>query len=253
MEPYSNTTTEIAAPVSQEERIAIIDSLRGIALLGILLMNIPFFALPESVADNINGKVWYIINCFFDGTQRAIFSMLFGAGVILFITRLEKRVDGMRTAEYFLRRQLWLLVFGLFDAFVLLWSGDILFEYAICGIILFVFRRLPARKLLIAAAVSLLFMMTRDNIHLFREKNVIVKGQAIAAIDTSKVKLSEQQKEDLAAYTSFKDGATTESLRKEMEKDLRQIRGNYSNLYQNISEVSARIEFVASYYYIWDI
>ena len=139
MEPYSNAPT-IAAPVNQGERIVIIDSLRGIALLGILLMNIPYFALPDPAEDNltllkeigtINEKVWYFITWFLDGTQRAIFSMLFGAGVILFITRLGKRVDGMSTAEYFMRRQLWLLVFGLFDAFVLLWSGDILFEYAI--------------------------------------------------------------------------------------------------------------------------
>ena len=104
----------IAAPVSQKERIVIIDSLRGIALLGILMMNIPYFGLPEPAFDNlilnnemgtINQKVWYFINWFLEGSQRAIFSMLFGAGIILFITRLEKRVEGMMAAEYFIRRQ----------------------------------------------------------------------------------------------------------------------------------------------------
>ena len=139
-----------AAPVSQQERIVILDSLRGIALLGILLMNIPYFALPVPGVDNlavnneigtINGKTWYGINWFMEGTQRAIFSMLFGAGIILFITRLEKRIDGLMTAEYFIRRQLWLVVFGLINAFVLLWPGDILFEYGIIGIIAFAFRR----------------------------------------------------------------------------------------------------------------
>src|SRR6516164_4684967 len=150
-----------AAPVQQSERIAIIDSLRGIALLGILLMNIPYFAIPDPAADNpnvlhelgtFNLKVFYVVVTFLEGSQRAIFSMLFGAGVILFISRLEKRMDGMAPAEYFIRRQLWLLVFGLFDAFVLLWSGDILFEYAIAGIIVFAFRRLKPKYLLIAAA-----------------------------------------------------------------------------------------------------
>src|SRR6187402_1738707 len=79
-----------AAPVTQQERIVIIDSLRGMALLGILMMNIPFFALPEPAFDNltlnnemgtINEKVWYFVNWFYEGSQRAIFSMLFGAGI----------------------------------------------------------------------------------------------------------------------------------------------------------------------------
>lgn len=261
MEPNA-TAPAIAAPVSQSERIVILDSLRGIALLGILLMNIPYFSLPDPAADNlsvmkelgtVNEKVWYVINFFFDGTQRAIFSMLFGAGVILFITRLEKRVDGMSTAEYFMRRQLWLLVFGLFDAFILLWSGDILFEYAICGTILFVFRRLPPKKLLIAAAVSLLLMTARENLSLYRQKNMIAKGEAIAKMDTTKVKLTDQQKEELGAMTGFKENAGIESMQKEMKKNLRQIRGNYRDLYENISNNSTRFEFIGSYYYIWDI
>ena len=97
----SSSTT--AAPVSQSERIIFIDSLRGIALLGILMMNIPYFAIPDPATDNltlrhelgtINQQVWYFINWFLEGSQRAIFSMLFGAGIILFITRLEKRIAG---------------------------------------------------------------------------------------------------------------------------------------------------------------
>ncbi|MBS4064245.1 MAG: hypothetical protein KGZ74_06775, partial [Chitinophagaceae bacterium] len=133
-----NTSTSGATPVSQTERIVLIDSLRGIALLGILLMNMPYFGLPEPAFDNlvlmnemgtINQKVWYFINMVPEGTQRAIFSTLFGAGIILFISRLEKRMEGMMPAEYFIRRQLWLVVFGLFNAFILLWPGDILFQY----------------------------------------------------------------------------------------------------------------------------
>ena len=108
------------------------------------MMNIPYFGLPEPAFDNlilnnemgtINQKVWYFINWFLEGSQRAIFSMLFGAGIILFITRLEKRVEGMMAAEYFIRRQLWLVFFGLVNAFILLWPGDILFQYGIGSLI----------------------------------------------------------------------------------------------------------------------
>src|SRR5690348_6793406 len=192
----------IAAPTSQQERIVIIDSLRGIALLGILMMNIPYFAMPDPASYNptvlnewgtINGKTWYFIEWFLEGSQRAIFSMLFGCGTILFITRLEKRTTGAIPVEYFVRRQLWLLVFGLFNAFILLWNGDILFEYAIGGIIVFLFRKLAVKYLLIAAAVCLLLMTARENRDFYKQKAVITKGQAIAKIDTTKVKLNDEQ------------------------------------------------------------
>jgi uncharacterized protein len=262
MQTNPTNVTAMAAPVSQSERIVLIDSLRGIALLGILMMNIPYFAMPDPAADNLsvlkelgtlNEKVWYFINWFLEGSQRAIFSMLFGAGTILFITRLEKRVDGMMAAEYFIRRQLWLLVFGLFDAFILLWNGDILFEYAICGIIMFAFRRLPAKALLAAAGVSLLLMTMRENRDLYNQKNIISKGEAIAKLDTTKTKLTDQQKEELGAMTSAKDNSKPESLKKEMDKNLRQIRGDYRTVYENITSLSTRLEFYLSYYFIWDI
>lgn len=251
-----------AAPVTQQERIVIIDSLRGIALLGILMMNIPYFALPDPSAENlvlnnemgtINEKVWYAVNWFLEGSQRAIFSMLFGAGIILFITRLEKRVEGIMTAEYFIRRQLWLLFFGLVNAFVLLWPGDILFQYAICGIIVFVFRRLSAKALLLAAVVCLALMTTRENVDLFRQQKMISKGEAIAKMDTTKLKLNDQQKDELGAMTGFKEETSLEGQKKEMNKNLRQVRGSYSEVYENISKISARLEFYYTYYGLWDV
>src|SRR4051812_2102842 len=105
----------IAAPVFQADRITILDSLRGIAILGILLMNIPHFALSgvsaddPSVLNEIGTKdyyVWWAVDLFPEGTQRALFSMLFGAGIILFIEGKQKRLDGLLPADYFFRRQL---------------------------------------------------------------------------------------------------------------------------------------------------
>ncbi|WP_315823772.1 hypothetical protein [Paraflavitalea speifideaquila] len=155
------TAASLAAPVSQSERIGIMDALRGFAILGILLMNIPGFSLPSSVGQDpsvwneqgVNFQVWYFVNLIPEGTQRAIFSMLFGAGVILFTSRAEKKLQGTWPADYFLRRQLWLMVFGLVDVWLLLWFGDILFDYACLGMILFTFRRLSGKCLLIAAGI----------------------------------------------------------------------------------------------------
>ncbi|MCW3089464.1 MAG: hypothetical protein JWP81_533 [Ferruginibacter sp.] len=259
---FNHTSFSGAAPVAQEERIVIIDSLRGIALLGILMMNMPYFALPDPAADNlvlnnelgtVNEKTWYFINWFLEGSQRGIFSLLFGAGIILFITRLEKRVEGIMTAEYFIRRQLWLLVFGLVNAFVLLWPGDILFEYAILGIVAFAFRRLPGKTLLIAAFLCLVLMTIRENVDLHRHKNKISKGEAIARLDTTTTKLTDQQKDELGVMTGLKEKSAIEGQRKEMENNLRQVRGSYSETYEHLSNLSSHFEFQHTYYDLWDI
>lgn len=261
MQP-STPVHNLAAPTSQSERIKIIDSLRGIALLGILLMNIPYMGLPEPAFDNlmlnselgtINEKVWRLVNWIPEGTQRAIFSMLFGAGIMLFTSRLEKRTEGMWPAEYFLRRQLWLLVFGLFNAFVLLWPGDILFEYAIIGIVAFVFRRLKPKWLLVAAGVCMLLMTVRENKDFFERKHKIYEGEQVAKLDTTKVKLTDVQQEKLGAMTGMKERSDTAKLRKDMKRNLEKSLGSYSELYHYVSNVSVKLEFQFTYYGIWDV
>jgi uncharacterized protein len=143
-------TTTLAAPVAQQERITILDSLRGIAILGILLMNIPGFGLPEVQTSDpsvfnetgINYKTWYVVDWALAGTQRAIFSMLFGAGIILFISRLEKRMNGMEPAIYFFRRQMWLLAldysmhlcyYGFGTFFMLMLFSECFFSFSIAN------------------------------------------------------------------------------------------------------------------------
>src|SRR5438045_2710801 len=124
------TPVSAASPVTQNERIILLDSLRGIAVLGILIMNIPGFALPyiqifnPAIKNEMSGAnfySYYLVELILEGSQRAIFSMLFGASMLLFIHRLEKKADGIMVAEYYFRRQLWLLVFGFFNAYILLW------------------------------------------------------------------------------------------------------------------------------------
>ncbi len=256
-------STTLAAPVNQSERIVILDSLRGIAILGILLMNIPGFALPDPAAygdltvlnemGTINFKVWYFIDWFMEGSQRALFSMLFGAGIILFITRQEKKAEGLYPADYFFRRQLWLLVFGLFNAFVLLWFWDILFHYACLGMIMFTFRRLSPKALIVGAAISLLLMTVRENVDAYRDRKMIYKGEMIAKMDTTVTKLTDAQKGDLGAMTEFKEKASPEGKAKKMEKSLTSVRGNYGGFYEYQSERSFKGEINYLYFGGWDI
>jgi uncharacterized protein len=149
-------------PVQAGERIASIDVLRGLALLGILVMNINAFALPGAayanpfVAGGAAGAdlwAWRVSHLFFDFKMVTIFSMLFGAGLVLMSDRATAR--GGEVKGVYLRRNLWLLAIGAAHGY-LLWFGDILFHYALGGLILYLFRRQPVRRLLAAAAVLIL-------------------------------------------------------------------------------------------------
>jgi uncharacterized protein len=248
------------APTQSKERIVLLDSLRGIAVLGILIMNIPFFGLPDPAGYNpvaldeigtINEKIFIVVNGYIDGTQRAMFSMLFGAGILLFISRLEARADGMKPADYFIRRQLWLVVFGLFNAYVLLWPGDILFQYGICGIILFTFRKMSVKGMLIAAVISLLLMTIRENIDLNRTKQIIYKGEKALSIPVAKRTV--EQTDELAAMNKIKEENSPEFVKTEMARILKKMKGSFFDAYDYFKDLTYKIE---SYYVlikIWDI
>jgi len=142
-----------AAPAAR--RIEALDFVRGVALCGILLMNITGIGLaygytnPQNSggAEGANLWAWIITEVGFEGTQRALFSMLFGASAILLTARLEAagRADA---ADVYVRRNLWLIGFGLVNGFILLWEGDILYSYGVAALFLFPFRKLSARHLL---------------------------------------------------------------------------------------------------------
>ena len=78
------------------------------------------------------------MNILFEGKMRALFSMIFGVGIMLFIGEKEK--SGKPIVRIFYSRMFWLAMFGLFHAHVLLSGGDVLYPYALCGMVLFFFR-----------------------------------------------------------------------------------------------------------------
>src|SRR5436190_20255378 len=89
-----NPAPPAAAPVSEAQRVKLVDALRGVALLGILLMNIPVFAMPNYFSEsfksdptNVNFWVSNVIGVLFEGKMRALFGMIFGAGMVLFISK----------------------------------------------------------------------------------------------------------------------------------------------------------------------
>src|SRR6185295_2784528 len=150
-----NPIMSVAAPVAETQRLKLIDALRGVALLGILLMNIPGFSMPNYYSEafrsdptNFNFWVRAVITVFFEGKMRALFGMVFGAGVLLFLSKKEQL--GRPVTGLFYRRMLWLVVFGLIHAHLVLWIGDILYLYGICGMLVYLFRKLKPIYLVMA-------------------------------------------------------------------------------------------------------
>jgi uncharacterized protein len=153
----------LAAPVLQAERFTALDTLRGFALLGILLMNIVGMGLIGGAYDDpttaggdtgANLWIWAVLHVLAEGKMRCLFSMVFGASVVLLTTRLER--TGQPSGDIYYRRTLWLMLFGIVHAY-LLWWGDILYLYALCGLALYPFRKMTPRALLtIGISIGLL-------------------------------------------------------------------------------------------------
>jgi uncharacterized protein len=157
------------SPTTLSDRIESLDVLRGFALLGILLINIQAFAMPVAAYMNptaygdltgANFWAWAIPYVFADLKFISIFSMLFGAGIVLMWQRAEKRGEPPALLHY--RRMGWLIVFGILHAH-LFWYGDILYSYGMAGLVVYLFRRLRPVVLatigiVLGAVPSLIFL-----------------------------------------------------------------------------------------------
>jgi uncharacterized protein len=157
----SSGVSTTAQPVSDRERIVSIDVLRGFALLGILVMNIQAFSMVTAAYSNptvsgdlhgLNFAVWLACYLFADLKFMSIFSMLFGAGIYLMTSHVE--ASGRSSAALHYRRMGWLILFGLLHGF-LLWYGDILYDYGMCGLLIYLFRKRQPRTLLILGCLTL--------------------------------------------------------------------------------------------------
>ncbi|MBC8182012.1 DUF418 domain-containing protein [candidate division KSB1 bacterium] len=161
----------LLSPVSITQRIISLDVLRGFAVLGILIMNIQSFSMigaaylnPDAFGDltGLNKWVWILSHIFADLKFMTIFSILFGAGIILFTNRVAEK--GYSQAKLHYRRTFWLLVIGLMHAY-LLWYGDILVIYALCALFIYLFRNLSPMKLFVIGIIlisvaSMLYLMS---------------------------------------------------------------------------------------------
>ena len=171
-------------------RIFSLDVLRGLALLGILVVSIWEFG-----GFGFNQQIFYrngthggnynlltAVTILFEGKMRALFALVFGAGIILFLQKKEHPVS-ISSADAYIRRMMWLIVFGVVNAFILLWPDDILFQYGVVGILLFAFTRMKAKGLLIAAIVCTLVYCGKQYWNYTDDKKDYKKYLAVTAVE----------------------------------------------------------------------
>lgn len=246
------------SPVNKLNRINSLDVIRGIALLGILLMNINGMGLPFSYSDptiaggsdGLNLLVWKINNLFFEGTMRGLFTLLFGAGSILLISRLEKNGAGISAADIYYRRMLWLLIFGLINIYIFLWMGDILYPYAIFGLMLFPFRNAKVKYLFLVAGI-LIVLGTLWDVSDYRSK--LKLQNEVKELQVKKdggTELTKEQDEKLKEWEKFKTKHTKEEIDKEIEK---MQNGYFAALKEKIKTNQYMQTWVTYRFWPWDI
>lgn len=154
--------------MTHTDRHITLDAIRGFAVMGILLLNIVGFSMPDAGyvnpaawggTDPLNAGVWAVNFVLFDGKMRGLFSVLFGASMLLVMQRAEAAGQNPRSVH--LNRMAWLFVIGSAH-FILIWWGDILVPYAICGTIALLFVNKDVKQLLRWAIIFyvLYFLLT---------------------------------------------------------------------------------------------
>jgi uncharacterized protein len=209
------------APVSVTERLPSLDVLRGFALLGILMANIQDFASPTGILHDIpidvvsrtgahptlDAVVMTFQWLFIEGKMRALFGLLFGAGAVLLLERIEKRSGTGRAADIFHRRNMWLVLFGVLHG-SLIWNGDILLHYGSLALLaLYPLRHVAGKHLVrVGIAISLIggTLGLSNALDLGAAFPSAILQMDAAAANASHIALSARQKQAVDAATALR-------------------------------------------------
>ncbi len=242
-------------PVKEINRIEMLDVLRGFALLGILLLNIIGFGMHSSAYlnpgfDLINGAsldvfTWAVNELFAEGAMRALFSMLFGAGVVLFTTGSRGK-----TGSVHYRRTLLLLLFGIFDAYVLLWNGDILITYALAGAVLYWLRNVRAGWMFVWAGLLILLMSAQNGLMNFGLSQTY-KASVIAEASEDPHTLPYQVRSSAEQWDSFASDFNP-SAEKIAEEYAARKESYTTAFHWNVGKMKELLLFATPVFLFWD-
>lgn len=239
-------------------RIYALDAIRGFALMGILIMNIPGFAFPRVYPENIvlfegvhtlNYYAWMVSYIFFHGKMRFLFSMVFGAGILLFTGK--KEAPSLGVADAYFRRMMWLLVFALFTSYILLASTSILYEYALCGMLLFVFRKARVRWLLLITVISFIIFSAKAGMGFLESKEQwAIATEARQQLAQGKSISKEQQ----AAIDFWKNGRLPQRsvLDEQYANDISLVNAGYLAIFAENANEHTEIFSIEFYSAFWE-
>ncbi len=243
-------------PVPDNQRLESLDVLRGVGVLGILVMNVYAFAMPFMAYGNplvmggvepINIGTWFFTHIFVDQKFMSIFSMLFGAGVLLMSERAA--APGAAVTPVFLRRQFWLLVIGLVHAY-LIWFGDILTAYALIAPVVYLFRHASPRTLVLSACLVLPVALLLSYAGAISLTDLEVRAEDISSRQAAGESIGEDERATLDAWADARrivlPGAD------ELEADLAAHGGSYADVLRYRAPVALWLQLEGlPFYVLW--
>lgn len=220
-----------SSPVPVRERLQLIDALRGLAIFGILMVNMPLMYGPMSnvllnlsIAESIPDLIAEaIIKVFFEGKFYVLFSALFGFGFYIFLHKPSGSTE--ENLRLFKRRLFFLLLFGL-GHIHFLWAGDILVFYALFGFILLVFRNSTARKQLRWAVAFALIPIVLGGL---MYGALLMAGMSPEAQEATQASLEQGREQTYAlyqsAYEAYSSGSFADTVRARWQEYLALLPG----------------------------
>ena len=197
-------------PVQTGRRIKTLDVLRGVAVLGILLMNIPIMGLAGDLpapafpaTPNADWIAFTVQDVVFAGAMRGLFTLLFGAGMMIMLRRADDPDNGGASVQAYLTRYFGLILLGVANFALFLWPGEILFNYGVIGLTLLLFRKARPRLLWTAAAAVLVILTVSDAAPTVERADGLRQAQAAAALKAEGKTLNEEQTASLAVLDKF--------------------------------------------------
>lgn len=192
-------------------RIAVLDILRGLAILGILFMNINDMGASFRAGSDIrhfgwtviDQQVWWVREVFANGTARCLLEMLFGAGMVILTERAAETAGKWGVMRRYYWRNIVLFAFGMAHMFLLLWGGDILHTYAIAALLVFFARNLRPRWLIMLGLVMATLQFGGGSYMFYAD------GQRRVQVAAAEAKVATQQpltKDEQALLKKVTDG-----------------------------------------------
>jgi len=202
------TNPSVSASRAPAQRLESLDLLRGFALCGILLVNIISMGgiweayVPQTAPslDNPDWMAWLVQHVFLQGSMRGLFTLLFGAGMLLITLRGDSGKGTIEAADVYFRRCMTLLALGVGNVTILLFPGDILYVYGLSGFFLFAFRAARPRTLILTSVLLIALLTGIQGAGAYKRAVEAREGRAVAESHMPIERLNPKQRESLDAY-----------------------------------------------------